>query len=39
MSESLLCGQIARYRKAAGMTQEELGRAVGVSNQAVSRWQ
>ena len=25
MSESLLCGQIARYRKAAGMTQEELG--------------
>ena len=38
MSESLLCGQIARYRKAAGMTQEELGRAVGVSTQAVSRW-
>ena len=39
MSESLLCGQIARYRKAAGMTQEELGRAVGVSTQAVSRWE
>lgn len=39
MSESLLCGQIARYRKAAGMTQEELGKAVGVSTQAVSRWE
>lgn len=39
MSDSILCAQIARYRKAAGMTQEELGKAVGVSTQAVSRWE
>lgn len=31
--------QITRYRKALAMTQEELGRAVGVSTQAVSRWE
>ena len=29
MKTELIGEQIARYRKAAGMTQEELGRAVG----------
>ena len=31
--------QIARYRKSLNMTQEELGQLVGVSNQAVSKWE
>ncbi len=31
--------QIALYRKSLHMTQEELGRLVGVSNQAVSKWE
>ena len=35
----MLSEQIARYRKERGMTQEELGRRVGVSTQAVSRWE
>ena len=39
MKTELIGEQIARYRKAAGMTQEELGKAVGVSTQAVSRWE
>lgn len=39
MDNSILGTQIAKFRKAAGITQEELGRAVGVSTQAVSRWE
>ena len=39
MDNNLLGEQIAKYRKAAGLTQEELGRAVGISAQAVSRWE
>ncbi len=35
----MLSKQIAGYRKQRGMTQEELGRRVGVSTQAVSRWE
>lgn len=39
MNSNLLGEQIARFRKAVGVTQEDLGRAVGVSAQAVSRWE
>lgn len=39
MDNTVIGAQIARYRKDAGLTQEELGRAVGVSTQAVSRWE
>ncbi len=39
MNTGLLGSQIGKFRKALGMTQEELGRAVGVSTQAVSRWE
>lgn len=39
MESNLIGGQIMKFRKAAGLTQEELGRAVGVSTQAVSRWE
>lgn len=39
MEIHLLGEQIAAYRKAAGLTQDELGRAVGISAQAVSRWE
>lgn len=39
MDNSIIGDQIAKFRKAAGLTQEELGRAVGVSTQAVSRWE
>lgn len=34
-----LNGSIARFRKAAGLTQEALGKRVGVSTQAVSKWE
>lgn len=39
MDNSLIGSQITKFRKAAGLTQEELGKAVGVSTQAVSRWE
>lgn len=39
MDSNLIGEQITRYRKALNMTQEELGKAVGVSTQAVSRWE
>lgn len=39
MDNNLLGEQIAKYRKAAGLTQEDLGKAVGISAQAVSRWE
>lgn len=39
MNDQLIGIQISKFRKAAGMTQEELGEAVGISGQAVSRWE
>ena len=39
MNSDLIGEQITKFRKAAGLTQEELGKAVGVSTQAVSRWE
>ena len=39
MDNNLIGAQITKFRKAAGLTQEELGRAAGVSTQAVSRWE
>lgn len=39
MESNIIGTQITKFRKAAGLTQEELGRAVGVSTQAVSRWE
>ncbi|MDE7224372.1 MAG: helix-turn-helix domain-containing protein [Acetatifactor sp.] len=39
MNNNLIGEQIAKFRKAAGLTQEDLGKAVGVSTQAVSRWE
>lgn len=39
MDNNLIGAQILKFRKAAGLTQEELGRSVGVSTQAVSRWE
>ncbi len=39
MEVGLIGAQISKFRKARGMTQEELGKRVGVSTQAVSRWE
>ena len=39
MSDHVIGMQISKFRKAAGLTQEELGEAVGISGQAVSRWE
>lgn len=39
MSDNPLSQNIAKYRKAAGLTQEDLGRLLNVSMQAVSRWE
>lgn len=39
MNADILGEQIAKFRKALGMTQEDLGKAVGISAQAVSRWE
>lgn len=39
MARSNLGENIAKYRKEAGINQEELGKAAGVSAQAVSRWE
>lgn len=36
---TILCEQIASLRKARGLTQEQLGRLLGVSAQAVSKWE
>lgn len=30
---------IAKYRKAKGLTQEELGAMIGITNQSVSKWE
>lgn len=38
MNESI-GNRIAKYRKAKGLTQEELANRVGVSSQAVSKWE
>lgn len=39
MENNLIGNQIAKFRKAKNLTQEDLGRSVGVSTQAVSRWE
>lgn len=39
MSENLLAGRIVQLRKEAGMTQEQLGNALGLTYQSVSKWE
>lgn len=35
----MIGAQIRKYRNKKGISQEELGRAVGVTTQAVSKWE
>ena len=37
--ENAICQTIVKYRKAAGLSQQKLGELVGVSPQAISRWE
>ena len=39
MNSQLIGKQIQKFRKASGLTQKELGNAIGVSTQAVSQWE
>ena len=39
MSYNIIGEQIQKYRKQEGMTQKELGEAIGVSSSAVSQWE
>ncbi|MDE6724261.1 MAG: helix-turn-helix domain-containing protein [Ruminiclostridium sp.] len=39
MQKIIIDKQIARYRKKAGLTQEQLAASLNVSNQAVSKWE
>ncbi len=39
MSYSIIGQQILKYRKEKGLTQRELGEAIGVSSSAVSQWE
>ena len=39
MSENILCSRIAALRREAGMTQEQLANSLGISFQAVSKWE
>ena len=38
-SEFNFCAQIKKFRQAQGISQEEVGKACGVSSQAVSKWE
>lgn len=39
MYKNMIGENIAKYRKKLNMTQEDLAKAVGVSTQAVSKWE
>ena len=39
MNENILCTRIAQLRRDAGMTQEQLAARLGISFQAVSKWE
>ncbi len=38
-AKTILSGNIAKYRKRYGMTQSQLAAQMGVSTQAVSKWE